>query len=109
MRTLHIALVVLLVAVGGYTAFEARPFLSGPELVVAPFQNSAMITNGIVTISGHTARAVALSVDGKKLIPNENGSFSRTVVLPRGVSILKIQAADRFGHTKTDTRMLFVH
>ncbi len=107
MRFLRITLVVLLIFAAGYSAFEARLFLSGPTLVINSPKNGATFQNGFVTVSGQVARVVALSLDGMPVLPDKNGSFSKTLVLPRGGSILTMRAADRFGHTLTDTRVLF--
>ncbi len=108
MIALRFALITVLALMAGYGLFEAWPLLSGPTLTLTSPENGLASTTGVVTISGRTAHVAALTLNGGALLPNEDGSFSETLAFPRGGSILTITAADRFGHTVTDTRTVFV-
>ncbi|HQU07505.1 MAG: hypothetical protein B7X04_00280 [Parcubacteria group bacterium 21-54-25] len=101
------ALIALLTLAGSYTLFETHAVLVGPELVIDSPQNGTTTADGFVAVTGHVARVVAFSIDGKTILPDKNGSFSETLVLPRGGSILTLRAADRFGHTVTKSRTIF--
>lgn len=99
---------IVIALVAGYGLFEAWPLLSGPRLLVHTPSASERIPGGIVTIAGSEKRAVALTVDGNPVLPDENGTFSETVAFPHGTSILTVTATDRFGRTASETRTLFV-
>ncbi len=108
MPTLRIILTVILVVVIGYGFMEAIPLISGPSLAIATPKKDALTKNGIVTVSGRVKRAVRLTLNGGTLLPTSDGTFSKTLALPRGEAILTLKVADRFGHTVTDTRSIFV-
>lgn len=95
--------------VAGYGVMEALPILSGPQLTLSAPLDGTTARGGFVKVSGHIERVVKLTLSGAPLLSNADGSFSRTLVLPSGVSLLTITASDRFGRTITDTRTLFVH
>lgn len=102
------AVIVLLVILAGYGAIEARPLVMGPTLSLASPADGTVVEGGILTVSGHATRAVALMLDGAPVLPTENGSFSQTLSLPRGGSYLTLTATDRFGRTVSRTRNVFV-
>lgn len=105
--TRYLIALALLVFIG-YGLMEAWPLLSGPSLsIVSPLDNAAY-PDGIVSIRGKAARAVALSLNGSPVLREEDGSFSSTLTFPRGGSILTFSATDRFGRTVTATRSIFV-
>lgn len=101
-------LVIVLIVVAGYGVMEALPILSGPQLSLYTPLESATTPNGFVKVSGHIQRVAKLTLNGAPLLSNTDGSFSRVMVLPQGMSFLTITAADMFGHTVTDTRTIFV-
>ncbi len=107
MHPLRVALVIFLILTLGYALFEARLFLAGPELTLATPAQGTTTKTGIITVSGRVLREVAFSINGKKVLPDKNGSFTKTFVFPKGESLLTVEATDRFGHTVTDTRMIF--
>ncbi len=102
-------LVIVLVMIAGYGVMEALPILSGPQLHLSTPLEGATAQNGFVKVAGHIQRVVALTLNGAPLLSNTDGSFSRVLVLPPGVSTFTLIATDRFGHTVTDTRTIFVH
>lgn len=101
-------LVIVLVMVAGYAVMEALPVISGPQLALSTPLEGTTAPNGFVRVAGHIQRVVTLTLDGAPLLSNTDGSFSRVLVLPRGISMFTLTAADRFGHTVTDTRTIFV-
>ena len=102
------ALGIVLAIVLGYSLIEGWPLLRGPKLVIVSPTNDAAIATGVLTISGKAANTTALTIDGAPVIPDTNGSFSETLALPQGSSILTFTATDRFGRTVTETRQIFV-
>ncbi len=101
-------LAALVIVLCGYGAVEAYPILAGPSLTLtspAPFTTA---TSGLVTVSGHAYRTVALTLDGAPVLPDQDGSFSSSLALPSGGSILTLTATDRFGRSVTKTRTVYV-
>jgi hypothetical protein len=100
-----IALVLVLLA--GYGLMEAWPLLSGPSLSFSAPLDERTAT-GTVTVSGHVARAVALTLNGAEVTATESGTFSVERTYPKGIATLSLAATDRFGRTITKTRTIFV-
>ncbi len=108
MPPLRYILIIVLVSISSYGLLEALPILSGPSLSISSPINGKITSNGLITVSGNVERVVALTLNGVSLLPEDDGSFSKVVTPPLGGSILRLTAADRFGHTVTDTRTIFV-
>lgn len=104
-RPLILATLLLLL---GYGLIEARPLLLGPSLSLSSPTPYATSTDGSVTVAGHESRAVALLLNGNPVLPDQDGTFSSTLTLPRGGSILTLAATDRFGRSVTITRTVYV-
>lgn len=103
----YLIALVLLVLVG-YGLREAVPIIAGPSLALRTPTDGMNVPGGILTVSGTTTRATALTLDGAPVLYDQNGSFSSTLTLPHGGSILTLKATDRFGRTVTETRTVFV-
>ena len=99
-----IALIILL----GYGFIEARPLLAGPELTLLTPASGTTSSDGFFTIAGNAKRSVALTLDGAPLLVDEQGDFSKIIVLPRGGAILTVVATDRFGRTITKQESVYV-
>lgn len=101
-------LVIVIILIVGYGFIEALPLLSGPKLSVSTPTEGEAVPGGITTISGSEKRAVALLVNGSIVLPDSDGAFSQAVAFASGTSILTVTATDRFGHSASVTRTLFV-
>lgn len=99
---------IALAALIGYGLWELHPLLAGPAITLASPANGATVAGGVVTVAGRAARAVALTLDGAPLLPEQNGRFTETLALPPGGSILTLMATDRFGRSVTTTRLIYV-
>lgn len=92
----------------GYGSIEALPLISGPELDVRSPAAFATIPSGTTRVSGHSKRIVALSINGATVLPHADGTFAETLTLPKGESIITLEASDRFGRTVRTTRTVSV-
>lgn len=91
-----------------YGAVEAWPLIAGPSLNIESPADFATVEGGVVEIIGVAKRSASLTLDGTPLLPDQNGSFEKTLAFAKGASILTFVATDRFGRTVTDARTIFV-
>lgn len=105
MRTI-IAVVLLLLV--GYGFIEARHLLKGPDILVDIPSNYTTFEDGFVPVSGTTKNTETLVINGGLLPIDEAGKFQKTLVFPKGSSILSLTATDRFGRQTTEQRTLFI-
>lgn len=91
---------LVLVILAGYGMFEAAPLLRGPVLTLtsAPY---AYADDGFYAIEGSASHAESVTLNGGPLLIDEEGRFSRLMLLPSGGAILTVTAEDRFGRTVT--------
>lgn len=87
---------LVLVILAGYGMFEAAPLIRGPVLTLQT-PEFLYSEDGFVTITGTATHATALTLNDGPLPIDEEGYFSRLIVLPRGGAILSLSASDRFG------------
>ncbi len=99
----YLGLCALSVLVIGYVLFQARNFIQGPVISLAD-TGSVLHHEHRIGISGNAHNIVSLTLNGKEIHTNASGDFTHTLVLPRGYTIVTLEAQDRFGRTTTLTR-----
>ena len=93
----QIALTFAFLLVGGYAIFQARFIILGPRLSVYSPANGAHLSNNVVTLSGRAQNVSSLSLDDQIIYTDQNGNWSDKLIAPDGLSIMTLQAKDRFG------------
>ena len=99
-----------LVVLIAYGFFQAHEFISGPSVEIASPRNGETIasTSPSVLLKG-TARNISfLSINGLPTFTDENGDFSRTLLLPVGYTIITVEAQDKFKRSIRKEIQLFV-
>ena len=87
----------VLVAVALYFLSELGNFSKPPRLDVAkPVENETVVEEKIV-IEGVTDGDAALEINGQKINPGKQGSFSTEVVLMKGINEIILKADNKFG------------
>ena len=93
----RIALILAILLIVGYGAFEARKLISGPEIVIlSPKDGTATSTNPLV-ISGIAQNISFLTVNDNPAYTDEQGRFSVVLSPPVGYAVFTVRATDRFG------------
>ena len=92
----------------GYSLFAARQYLLGVRLSVTSPIDGTSIGGRYIEITGTTARASHLAINGAKAFSEQDGSFSYPLLLPEGYSIIHITATDRFSRSTTVRREVYV-
>ncbi len=99
---------ILLIIGALYGVMEAWPLIAGPELRLDSPTEGATIPGGILDVSGNATRIARLTLNGLDLVHDQQGDFRTTLALPRGGSILTLEATDRFGKKRTISRSVVV-
>ncbi|GMU74478.1 MAG: hypothetical protein AMXMBFR44_6750 [Candidatus Campbellbacteria bacterium] len=94
-------LTLVLVAIVGYAYFEARPFLSGPQLEVTSPQDGFSAFESPLSVTGEAHRISEITLNGNPIFVDENGRFERLVPLSPGYATIQVSVRDRFGRSKT--------
>lgn len=101
----RVLIAVLILAVLGYGGFKLWPLVSGPI-----FTDMRVETNpeGLTVLSGSALHTESLTLNGRTLLINEDGSFSKEITFPRGGVILTLSATDRFGRSRSQERTVVI-
>lgn len=89
-------IVIVLAVVAGYSYYEARDMIKGPEINIASPRNGVAVNRSLVEVKG-TARNIShLELNGRKIFTDEQGNFSEELLLARGYNIIEVKATDKF-------------
>lgn len=95
---------ILSALIAGYVVWYARTLSSSPELNLASPADGARLEEPYVTVGGQTDPAASVTVNGDRMVVDKDGKFETTVDIPRGMTVLTIQAKRRYGSATTITR-----
>lgn len=85
-----------------YMLFQARFLIEGPRITLTDKPAILQETQKIV-LSGHAENIVAITLNGRPMVTDQDGNFRVPVVLSPGYSVVQLAARDRFGRTTTLT------
>ena len=85
------------VIIVGYAYSRTADFARGPRITVATPENGATVMSPLASVTGIAENSIALTLNGRTLLADEEGAFRTEVLLARGYNILTLSAKDRFG------------
>jgi hypothetical protein len=92
----------------GYTLFEFRGLIQGPQIQVLEPANGASVPSAY-NLTGKTDRISSLFLNGRLINVDEEGRFGERLVAPEGSFILTLAARDRFGRETITRLSLYGH
>ena len=93
----RLALIIAILSILGYGAFEARRIIAGPQItILSPRDGSATSTNAI-RVEGIAENISFLTINDNPAYTDESGHFSQVLSPPEGYAIFTVAATDRFG------------
>lgn len=101
-------LFLLLLLLLGYGFWQARFYLRGPQIYLDFPEEGAVLATSILELKGRAFEISRLTLNGYPIYINETGEFKEGRVLSPGLNIIQLEGTDRFGHTKTIQRMVFM-
>ena len=102
------AIAVLLVGFLGYLTWQVNGILQPPKLTVFTPTDGYISSKLATLVQGETEKEVRLTVNGKDIMPNNNGRFEIPVDLSNGVNTITISAIKKHGKMTTITRHVIV-
>lgn len=93
-------LLLAVLFVVGYGAFNSRFILQGPEISIEQLdeENNTIITQDrTLLLKGKVLHSSFISINGRPIFIDETGQFNEKLLLSNGVSIIDIYAKDKFG------------
>jgi transcriptional regulator with XRE-family HTH domain len=87
----------LVVLIGGYVYFSAKNLATVPHLQVDSPKEGAIFIDPTLHVSGSTDPGAFVFIDGSAAVVDATGTFSAVLDVPRGVSIVHVEAKRRYG------------
>ena len=92
---------IIFIIVLGYTFYEARFIISGPELTIFTPQNNATVTDSLLEIKGHVKNLSSLTINGRQIMITTDGLFADKLLLLDGYNTIEVKVRNKFGQENT--------
>lgn len=102
-----VGLCVFASLIGGYVFYQIRAVTAPPSLFVEKPKEGERLAKPIAQIEGKTEADASVSINGRPAIVEGDGSFTLTMDIPSGPTVIVIQAKKRRGKTAEEIRHVF--
>lgn len=93
-----ISVIVLFISfIIGYSYFQSRNLIRGPQIVLASPTTGATLSNQVVEIKGSASNISFLSLNDRQIFVDNKGNFNEELLLSPGYNVWTISAKDKFG------------
>lgn len=86
-----------LVMITGYSIFQARHLISGPQLSIDSPTQGETIKNSILEVAGSAHNISEIQLNDKQIYTEKDGRFKEKLMLSPGYNIMKVSVRDKFG------------
>ncbi len=101
-KDLKFGLIVIICGViFGYTFFEARYLISGPELTISSPKNNAVVKDSLLEIKGQVKNINNLTIDGRQVMITPDRSFTDKLLLLNGYNTIEVKVTNKFGQVNS--------
>ncbi len=80
----------------GYAVNRSAAFIAGPVLSVDFPTNGETLEKPVVLLRGYAENIASLTVNGRRIFTNEEGTFRDSLLLLPGYNVITVVAKDRF-------------
>lgn len=103
-----IAILLLLVGIGGYLGLQIKNILEPPALAIYTPEDGFITDTNTVTVQGKTETEAEITINGTTIRHNDHGNFKETIAISDGVNTITIIAKKKHGKTTSATRHIIV-
>ena len=97
--------VLLFVMIGAYAFINMRGILGGINIKANIENNNP--SGSLVTIAGNARHATYLTLNGREISVDKDGTFKEKIALPSGLSVITLSAEDQFGKSFEKTMEVY--
>lgn len=105
-RNILIGLAILICFL--YLILYFKKIIFAPYLIITNPETNLATNASSLTISGQTEKEAEVRINGELILNNQNGFFSQTINLKKGLNNLVIKAKKKYSQEKTITRQILV-
>jgi hypothetical protein len=89
--------------IAGYSLFQSRHLIWGPQITIDYPQNGSTMTEPFLEVAGSARNIAYLDLNGRQIFIDEHGRFSEKLLLSYGYNIIAVHARDRFSRETNKT------
>ncbi len=93
------ASLLIFVGIIGYSLYQARHLIEGPQITLTNPENGATLTDPLVHFSGSAQNITYISLNNQQIYVDGNGTFNEDLLLAPGYNDWRLEARDKFGRT----------
>ena len=94
----YIFLITSFLLLTSYSIYQARSIILGPRIWIDIPQDGQTVESPLVTIEGRSRNIAWISLNDRQIFTDETGKWSEKLIVSEGLSIMTVEARDRFGH-----------
>ncbi|HCX27977.1 MAG TPA: hypothetical protein DHI91_02450, partial [Candidatus Portnoybacteria bacterium] len=98
----------ILLVVGGYLFYQLHFLISPPRLSIFEPAEDLTTDQASLIIKGQAERGAQLTINGQVTYIDKDGNFEQPVNLIQGINSIKIEAANRFGKSRSVVRQIML-
>ena len=87
----------------GYAFTRTKTLVQGPSIEIFSPKMGEVVHHELIEVDGKVTNVSTVRLDGREIHTNEKGEFGEKLLVPRGYSILQVEAQDRFKRTERKT------
>jgi len=97
----RIFLFCLLIFIAGYSYYQGRSLIAGPQINIEEPKNGTEVTETLLQIKGRAKNVSFISMDGRQIYIDNDGIFREKLLIEEGYNIIKFSATDKFGREES--------
>lgn len=91
-----------------YLSFYFKQIISPPKLIITRPETNLALSATNIEISGQTEKEAEITINGELVLNNNDGYFSQTINLKKGLNNIIIKAKKKYSREQTVTRQILV-
>ncbi len=103
-----LVIILFLICLFGYGAFEIWNYATGPKIILTSPANGSSVSESLISIDGQGKNIKEITLNNRPILMDETGKFSEKILLSYGYNVLELKAEDRFGKT-TEQKLQIVY
>jgi len=92
-----------------YVVFQARFIILGPQISIDYPRDAQEVTDPLLIMRGTAHNVARIELNWRQIFADREGTWSEKLLLSPGVSIMTVNARDRFGReTEEQVRVILI-
>ncbi len=104
----NLLIILLIIICFLYLIFYFKKIVLPPNLLITQPTGNLATTDNLILITGETEPESEVKINGEIVLNNDNGKFSQTIHLKKGLNNITIKAKKKYSQEETVSRQILV-